>query len=72
MLMIAIVREVRPRSLLVRDRATGQTVIVHVNQTCCFFIGDIVSIWYNGVMAQSFPPQITAMRIRRIFPTRGC
>ncbi len=72
MLMIAIVREVRSDSLLVRDRATGQDVVVHTGNTRCFGAGDLVAIVYNGVMTRSLPPQITARRIRRLLPRDEC
>ncbi len=72
MLMIASVRQIRPNSLLVRDRATGQSVLVHTRMTRCFRVGDIVSILYNGIMTRSLPPQITAIRIRPLFPRRPC
>mgnify|MGYP000772718469 CR=1 FL=1 len=72
MLMIAIVRTVRPGRLLVRDLATGQNVVVNTNQARRFFPGDRVSIFYNGVMTQSIPPQISAIRIRRLSICRNC
>lgn len=72
MIMVATVREVRDNSLLVIDRAAGQNVVVHTNNTRCFSRGDRIFIWHNGVMAQSFPPQISAIRIRRVFPGGGC
>ncbi len=72
MLMIATVQEVRRNSLLVRDRATGQEVVVNTNYARCFSAGDRVSIFYNGVMTASLPPQISAIRIRRIMPGCGC
>lgn len=72
MLMIATVREVRGNRLLVRDHASQQNVIVNTNRTGCIFVGDRVSILYNGVMTRSIPPQITAIRIRRLFPRRNC
>ncbi len=72
MIMIAMVREVRPNQLVVRDRANFQNVVVNTNDTRCFSVGDIVSILYNGVMTKSLPPQISAIRIRRLFPRRNC
>ncbi len=72
MIMIAMVREVRPNQLVVRDRANFQSVVVNTNDTRCFSVGDIVSILYNGVMTKSLPPQISAIRIRRLFPRRNC
>lgn len=66
MLMIATVRAIRFNSLLVRDRATSQNIVVNTRNTRGFFPGDIISILYNGVMTNSIPPQIFAIRIRRI------
>ena len=72
MMMIATVREVRNDSLLVRNRANGQDVVVHTDCTGCFCVGDIVSILFNGIMTNSLPPQITATNIRRIFSRGFC
>lgn len=72
MIMIAMVQEVRPNQLLVRDRANFQSVVVNTNDTRCFSVGDIVSILYNGAMTKSLPSQISAIRIRRLFPRRNC
>lgn len=72
MVMIAVVREVRSGNLLVRDRATGQNIVVNTNQTQCIFPGDLVGILYNGVMTNSFPPQISALRIRTILSRGTC
>lgn len=71
MLMIAIVREVRTDTLLVRDSFTSQDVIAHTNCAQRFFRGDMVRIWYNGIMTRSLPPQINAIRIR-IISSRCC
>ena len=72
MRMIAIVREVRANSLLVRDISIPQDVIVHTDTARRFCVGDKVSILYSGVMTRSIPPQITAIRIRRIFSRGRC
>lgn len=72
MIMIAIVQQVRQNSLLVRDRNNFNRVVVNTNNTRCFFVGDIVSILYNGITTRSIPPQISAIRIRRISPRRNC
>lgn len=72
MILTAVVERVWPNRLLVRDRSNFQNVIVNTNQTRCFMVGDIVSILYNGVMTRSIPPQIFAIRIRRLFPRRNC
>lgn len=72
MIMIATVREVRPNRLVVRNLANGQVVVVNTRNTRCFFVGDRISIFYNGVMTLSIPPQIFGIRIRHIFPRRSC
>lgn len=73
MVMIASVIRVLPGRLVVRNRRTGEIVVVNTNiNTRCFFPGDIVSIVYNGVMTRSIPPQIFSVRIRRLFPNRNC
>ena len=72
MMMIATVRQVRPNSLLVRDRATSQDVVVNTRDARGFCPGDVVRIVYNGVMTQSIPPQISAARIFRILSPRCC
>lgn len=72
MIMIATVREVRFNSLLVRDRATSQNVVVNTRNTRGFFPGDIISILFNGVITASIPPQIFAIRISRIFSPWCC
>ena len=51
--------------LLVCDCATDQEVVVHTDQACCFFPGDLVWIEYSGAMTMSIPPQISAERICR-------
>ena len=66
MLMVAVVRQVRPHNLLVQDLSTFQEVLVHTRSAQCFHPGDRVRIWYDGTMTQSLPPQITALNIRRI------
>lgn len=72
MLMIAIIKEVRENSLLVRNRADFQRVVVNTDNTKCFFAGDIIAVTFNGIMTNSLPPQIFSNRIRRIFPRRNC
>lgn len=72
MLMIATVREVRFNSLLVKDHAGSQNVVVNTRNTRGFFPGDVVRIWYNGVMTRSIPPQIVAIRITRLFSPWCC
>ncbi len=65
MIMNATIREVRENSLLVCDHATGQDVVVNTQDACCFCVGQRIRIQYNGIMALSLPPQITACRITR-------
>lgn len=72
MIMVATIRAVRFNSLLVRDRATSQNVVVNTRNTRGFFPGETISILYNGVMAESIPPQIFAIRIWRISPPWCC
>lgn len=72
MVMIATVERVGWDRLIVRDRRNFQRVIVNTRDTRCIFPGDIVSIFYNGVMTRSYPPQIFAIRIRTVFPPRNC
>ena len=55
------VREVRNGRLLVGDCRTGQTVLVHPQQACCFSRGDCVEIEYSGAMTMSLPPQVNAL-----------
>ena len=71
MIMTATVQEVWSSSLLVRDHATSQEVIALARNAGCFSPGDRVRIWYNGAMTNSLPPQISAIRIRRI-SSCGC
>lgn len=65
-IMTATVLEVRHRSLLVRDRRTSQKVLVHTSLARLFRPGNIVRILYSGAMTRSIPPQITAIRIKKI------
>ena len=66
MTLQAIVVRVRPGDLLVFDESTSQTVLVHTPRACRFRVGNCVSIFYNGIMTMSIPPQITAIKITRI------
>jgi len=63
MIMQAIVIEVQWGRLLVLDLDTRQQVIVNTSEFRRFRTGDLVNIWYNGVMTKSIPPQITALGI---------
>ena len=71
-IMFAIVRQVWPASLLVFDLKTGTDVVVHTRDAARFDRGDKIKIIFNGVMANSLPPQITALRIRRISRCGRC
>ena len=63
--MCAVILEVNPDSLLVRDEATSQEVFVHTRCACRFQTDDRIVILYNGIMTMSLPPQITASKIFR-------
>lgn len=58
--MLATVCKVECCKLCVCDMCNQQEVVVHYQNACCFHVGDCVCIHYNGIMAQSMPPQITA------------
>lgn len=66
MIMHAAVLDVQWGRLLVLDRETRQRVVVHTPAANRFQPGDLVRIWYNGVMTNSIPPQISAQRIELI------
>lgn len=68
MIMQAIVIDVQWNRLLVQDLETRQRVIVHTPDARWFIAGDLVLIWYDGVMTKSIPPQITALRIATLPP----
>ncbi len=70
--MLAIVLKVSRDRLLVRDIATGQNVVVNTANARRFQRGDRIGIWYNGIMTNSLPPQISATRIVRLFTPGGC
>lgn len=72
MFLLATVREVNRSNLLVRSVANGQDIVVITNNARCFSVGDRVGIWYNGIMTRSMPPQISALRIRRLFSCGRC
>lgn len=61
----ACILEVSCCSLLVRDLCSGQEVVVNTSHARRFCPGDCVTIEYNGIMALSEPPQISAVRICR-------
>ena len=66
MLITAIVLRVNPQSLLVRNDATGEEILVNFHNTDGFNVGDRVVIFYTGTMTMSVPPQITPIAIRVI------
>lgn len=59
----AKVLNIMPNQLLVRQRNTGQVILVHSPAAMRFRAAQIVQICYNGIMTRSLPPQITAERI---------
>lgn len=63
MLMQAVVIEVQWERLLVLDLDTRQTILVNTPDARRFRPGDLIRIRYNGVMANSIPPQISASYI---------
>ena len=63
-----VVRILGPRSLLVRDNATGQQIIVQTPRPMQFRVGDNVRITYSGQMSFSNPPRIAARSIVRMQP----
>lgn len=56
MLLTAIVREVRPSGLLVRDTSNGQDVFVRTAHARRYRPGDRIVVLFNGVMTNSLPP----------------
>ena len=63
MLMQAVVIEVQWERVLVLDLDTRQQVLVNTPDAPWLRPGDLVRIWYNGVMTRSNPPQIYALEI---------
>ena len=63
--MCARVLCVQDGCLVVCDCCTGQRVVVHSEDACCFCPGECVCISYNGAMTMSIPPQISACCIKR-------
>lgn len=72
MILIGTVERVGPGRFVLRERRNGRRVVVFTRQTRCIFPGDLVSVLYNGVMTRSFPPQVTAIAVRRLSPQRNC
>lgn len=69
MIMNATVLRVDRQSLLVRDDATGEEVLVFTPNANRFSVGDRVRIIHSGQMTLSIPPQITAISIQRLGST---
>ena len=63
MFMQAVVIEVYLDRLLVIDLDTRQNVIVNTLASRQFRPGNVVNIWYDGIMTNSIPPQINALQI---------
>lgn len=66
MIMQAVVIEVQWERLLVLDLDTRQNVIVNTPNAGWFRPGNLIRIWYNGVMTNSIPPQISALNITAV------
>ena len=63
MIMNAVVIEAQPGRLLVLDLDTRQRVVVNTQEAWRWRAGDVVRIWYDGIMTRSIPPQINAWGI---------
>ena len=70
MIMVATVLSVQRGNMLVFDFSNRQQAQVNTNNTFRFCPGDLVRIRYNGAMTMSIPPQISAISIVRISPSR--
>ena len=66
MTMRALVLRVQRGRLLVLDLEICQQVVVITPNAQRFCRGNIIRIWYNGVMTNSIPPQISAWNIVRL------
>lgn len=69
--MCAEILEISENSLLVRDSRTRQEFIVNMRCNCNYRTGDRIIIIYSGAMTMSIPPQISAIRIRKV-PFNRC
>ena len=67
----ATVKEVENCSMLVCNNNTSEEIVVHAQNACRFCPGDRVCIRFNGVIATSNPPQITAISVVKL-PSCGC
>lgn len=70
MTLDATILQINPRSMLVRDFATRDEILVNYQNASRFRTGENVRITYFGRMTFSIPPQITASSIRRL-PNQG-
>jgi len=64
--MNAVILDISPQTLTVRNLANNETVIVNFRNTRRFTIGDRIRITYSGIATMSIPPQITASNIQLI------
>ena len=64
MTMNAVILDITPGVLTVRNLANNETVIVNYRNTRRFNIGDRIRITYSGIATMSIPPQITASSIQ--------
>lgn len=69
MFLNAMILEINPGRMLVRDLSNNNEVLVHYRNAGRFSRGDCVRITHTGAMTFSIPPQITAISIQR---TQGC
>lgn len=68
MAMNATVIRSNRQSLLVRNEANGEEVMVFFRNANAFSPGDRIRIIFNGQMTMSIPPQISAISIQRLRP----
>ena len=64
MTMNAVITDITPGVLTVRNLANNETVIVNYRNTRRFAIGDRIRITFSGIATASIPPQITATNIQ--------
>ena len=64
MTMNAIITDITPGVLTVRNLANNETVVVFYSNTRRFTIGDRIRITFSGIATMSIPPQITASHIQ--------
>ena len=51
--------------LLVCDHNSGEPVLVHTPNACCFSCGECVCVCHSGMMTMSIPPQVTAISVTK-------